>query len=389
MKKLSVYKLLFAGFLPALSFFIISFSPTKAETEQEKLERLSKEIAQYQQQIQELQVQAGTLANQIAQFDAKIALTELKIEQTKEQIILLGGRIDQIQTSVDDLADAFNQRVKETYRLSRTNDMATILFSSPDLKKAVSRYHYLQKIQEADRELLEKLTKAQTTYKEQKGDLEKLEQVLGVQKEELDYQKIAKNNLLVQTKNNEARYQELLSQARAEFEAIQAIIAGKGEEEEAGHVNAGDRIASVIQGPSCNSNGSHLHFIVSKNGNAQNPFSFLKAVDHENCSGSSCGSGDGDPFNPSGSWDWPIAGPVKYTQGYGYTWAVQNSWVGRIYQFHNGIDINNESAPTVKAVQSGTLYQGSYAGSNGCRLRYVRVDHDEGDIDTFYLHINY
>ena len=121
----------------------------------------------------------------------------------------------------------------------------------------------------------------------------------------------------------------------------------------------------------------------------QNPFSYLKnGVDFENCSGSSCGSSDGDSFNPSGSWDWPINPRVKYSQGYGPTWATRNTWVGNIYNFHNGIDINSPSSE-IKAVRSGTLYRGSYSGSNGCRLRYVRVHHDENGMDTYYLHINY
>ena len=63
--------------------------------------------------------------------------------------------------------------------------------------------------------------------------------------------------------------------------------------------------------------------------------------------------------------------------------------MGRIYQSHNGIDINNEASNDVKAVKSGTLYRGSYTGYNGCNLRYVRVQHDEGGLDTYYLHINY
>jgi len=40
-------------------------------------------------------------------------------------------------------------------------------------------------------------------------------------------------------------------------------------------------------------------------------------------------------------------------------------------------------------VRSGTLFRGSYTGWNGCKLRYVRVDNDDSNLDTFYLHINY
>src|SRR3989344_4497683 len=311
--------------------------PVFAE-DQSKLDELNRQIEEYNTQISRLQSQATTLANEVAQFNARIHLTELKIDQTQAQITLLGGRIDQLETSLDNLSNAFNSREGETYKLTR---------------------------------------------------LEELEALLAEQKAVLDQQKAAKASLLALTRNDEKRYQQLLSAARAEFEAIQAIIAGQGDETEVGHVSTGSRIASIIQGPSCNSSGEHLHFIVSKGSSTENPFSYLKpGIGYLNCSGPGECS-EGDAFNPSGSWDWPINPTVRYTQGYGSTWAVRNSWVGKIYSFHNGIDINSESSSEVKAVAPGTLYRGSVGGSNGCRLRYARVKHESDGIDTYYLHINY
>lgn len=371
----------------ALVFFVIS--PVRAEPDQAKLDELSRQIEEYTAQIARLQSQAATLSNEVAQFDARIHLMELKIDQTQGQISLLGGRIDQLSVSLENLSTAFNSRVSETYKLARIEDSPILLLAADNVGEAVSKFHYLKRIQEADKKLIDRLDSAKTTYTEQKSELEELEKTLEEQKAELDAQKAAKANLLAITRNDERRYQELLSAARAEFEAIQAIIAGRGDETEVGHVSTGDRIASIIQGPSCNSSGAHLHFIVSRNGVTENPFGFLKpGVDYRNCSGpGECSAGDS--FNPSGTWDWPINPPIKYSQGYGSTWAVQNSWVGRIYSFHNGIDINSDSSPEVKAVQPGTLYRGSFAGASGCRLRYVRVKHDVGNIDTYYLHINY
>lgn len=364
------------------------FSTSVQAQSDDKLQELGRQISEYAAKVAQLQSQASTLSNEIAKFDAQIRLTELKISQTEEQIILLGGRIEELEGSLSSLSDAFSSRAVETYKMSRTGEPVTLLLGSTDLQKALSRFHYLQKIQAADRELLIRLQTAQNTYIDQKSEQEQLQDELEIQKQTLAGQKSAKANLLAVTKNDEKKYSQLLASARAEMEAIQAIIAGKGQESEAGHVNSGDRIASVIQGASCNSGGEHLHFIVAENGITKNPFSLLKSVDHENCSGSSCGSSDGDSFNPSGSWEWPVPPKIKLSQGYGSTWAVRNTWVGRIYNFHNGIDIKGTSSE-VKAVKNGNLFRGSYTGSGGCRLRYVRVDHDEDNLDTFYLHINY
>ena len=361
-----------------------------AETQEEKMERLANEVEQYENEIKRLQSESNTLSNQIAQYDAQIRLTTLKITETEEKILLLGGRINLIQTSIDSLTEAFNTRAKKTYKMARVGQPFMMLVSATDLSEVISSFHYLRKIQEADQDLLERLDTTKIEYKEEKDEQEQLQIELERQKRALDSQKAVKANLLTVTKNDEKRYQSLLAAAKAEFEAIQAIIAGKGDEVEVGPVSEGEKIATVIQGVSCNSSGAHLHFMVAESGSTHNPFNYLNgSVSHENCSGSSCGSGDADPFNPSGSWNWPISSSIKFTQGYGHTWAVANTWVGKIYQFHNGIDINNTGDSSVKAVKTGKLFRGSYTGHNGCNLRYVRVDHDDGNLDTFYLHINY
>jgi hypothetical protein len=246
----------------------------------------------------------------------------------------------------------------------------------------------LQKIQEADRDLLQRLQTAQNTYKGEKTDQEQLQKELNTQKANLNSQKAAKAALLAVTKNSEKTYQSLLAQALAEYQALQGISAGKGIETEVGKVNTGGRIASMIDGPSCNSSNTHLHFWVRQSGEDKNPFNYLKGgTSYENCSGSSCGSSDGDAFNPGGSWDWPINPTIKFNQGYGYTWAVRYTWVGKIYSFHNGIDISGGSLE-VRAVQNGTLYKGFY-NAGACALKYVRVQHDEGDMSTYYLHVDY
>lgn len=385
-RKLSI----FAQVLAAIIFSAAVIMPglVLAQSEQDRLNELSAKISEYEKQITSLKGQANTLANQIAQYNSQIELAILKIAQTQEKIDLLNGRITRLEGSLDSLTQAFSSRATQTYKLSRLDTPLLLIFSSQSLSEAVNHFYYLNRVQEADRQMLIKLTSTQNIYNEEKDSQEELQAQLNEQKKTLDSQKQAKSNLLAQTKNNEKRYQELLAAARSEFEAIQAIIAGKGTEEEVGKVGQGARIASMIQGSSCNSSGTHLHFLVRQGTSTLNPFNFLHSIDYQNCSGSACNSGDGDPFNPSGSWDWPINSQVKFSQGYGVTWAVNNTWVGRIYSFHNGIDIYNDN-PDVRAVKSGTLFRGSYGGSSGCRLRYVRVDHDDSDLDTLYLHVNY
>ncbi len=224
MRKLS--KILGAVLLTILLIFSLG-NPVKA-VDDSVLEELNKKIEEYEQEIGRLQSQANTLSNQIAQFNAQIELTQLKIDQTKEKILLLGGRIDQLEGSLSSLTAAFSSRVVETYKMNRLGDALWFLFSSGDLNQVVSRYRYLQKIQEADRELMVRLQRAQDVYQEEKTDQEELHAELEGQEKVLGAQKEAKNQLLSVTKSSEKKYQQLLSEAKAQLAAFRRFAAGHG-----------------------------------------------------------------------------------------------------------------------------------------------------------------
>ncbi len=371
--------------------------PTPTPDNSKEINSLQGQINELQKKVSDLQGQERTLSSQIAVMDSQMKLTQLRINATRDQIAEINEdidttskRIDGLQDSLDQLTKVLLNRIRVTYEVGSVQPFHVLLYSS-SASDFVERVNYLRIAQQHDKQLIYDTQQAKNDYANQKEIFEqkkdkiaKLKAQLVSYTKQLDNEKSAKISLLAVTKNDEKKYQDLLSKARAEFAAIQGIISGGGSETEAGLVTEGQRIASIIPSASCNSSGGHVHFMVSKNGATENPFSYLKGIESNNCSGSSCGSSDGDSFNPSGNWSWPISGPIEMFQGYGSTWATRNTWVSQIYNFHNGLDIKGSSLE-VKAVQSGTLYRGSYAGYN-CRLPYVRLRHNSG-IDTFYLHV--
>lgn len=359
------------------------------------------QIAELENKITELKSQENTLSKQIGILNSQISLTTLRIDNTRAAITKLSKEIDELAGEIERLEILLTKRLKlllrripESYKRKAVPQFG-LLFFSQNFPDFLSRAKYIATVQEQDAQLLVQLKATQNHFGERKNlreqkrlQQETLKKQLEAETRELNNQKRDKQILLTQTKNSEATYQQLLAQALAEKQAIQAILAGGGSEVKVGSVNAGDKIASIIEGRSCNSGGTHVHFIVSRNGNPNNPFNFLKGISYENCSGYSCGDSSGDPFNPSGSWEWPIDGPVKFSQGYGSTWAIAHTWVGQIYSFHDGIDISGSSL-NVRTVQPGELFRGSYSVKGGCSLKYVKVDHKDSDLDTYYLHVNY
>lgn len=381
----------------SLNFISVTFAQETSSNGQDG--DLSNKIREYQQKLDELRRQKNTLSSQIQYMDTQIYLTGLKIKETenkietiKKEIETSTERIRGMDTSLSYLSRTLIDRITASYKKRQISPLEMI-FDGGSMDELINNIKYLKTAQENNQELLIQVQQVKLNFEEQKNireqkatELDNLSKSLSQQEIDLGNQKIAKQKLLADTNNDEEKYQELLNKAQAEYAAIQGIVSVGGNEIKISSVKKGDFIASIITGPSCNSGGPHTHFIVKDNGVVSNPFNYLKPVSFNNCSGSSCGSSDGDQFNPSGNFDWPLQPSIEFEQGYGSTWAVRNTWVGRVYSFHSGIDINGASND-ITAIADGTLYKGSYGGVNGCALPYVKLVHMDSNIITYYLHV--
>jgi peptidoglycan hydrolase CwlO-like protein len=383
----------------ALFFGLFLFSKTNIFSNEgdDKLKNIQEEIEKTQKLLEETQQKKITLKNEIVYQDNQIKLTTLKIQETEGKIKVLQSeieslsqKIEKLDISLDYLTQILIRRIVKTYKTSSINPTIA-LFSSKNFAQFLARYKYLRIAQENDRKIMLVLETTRTNFDDQKNlkeekqrEQEELQKKLEVQKATLAQQKKQKEKLLAITQNDEVRFQQILASARSELEAIQSIIAGKGEEKEVGPVKEGERIASVIYGSSPCSTGTHLHFEVSAAGANQNPANYLKPI-----SVSWDNAPDGT-FSFSGSWIWPMDEPIKITQGYGMTYYAKPRPDGLNYYNgapHSGLDMDADNKG-VKSVKPGKLSRGSI-GCYGGTLRYVKVDHDDSDIDTYYLHINY
>lgn len=371
-------------------------TPTPGVSDEE-IKKLQDQIKEYEQKITDLQGQSKTLSSQIAIMDSQIKLTELRINETRQiigsllkDIDLLKSKITHLENDINLTTRALLKRIIATYQVGRIETWQVFL-ASDNVSSFLTRLSYLKVVQMSDKKNVYAAEQAKTDYANQKNILEekqKEEESLKAKLEgytqQLDNEKKAKQSLLEVTKNDEKKYQELLAKARAEYEAIQGIFAGKGSEILAGDIKEGEKIASVIVGASACSTGTHLHFEVVENNAHQNPANYLssKDIEWDLCGWFGC---DG-PFGFSGSWQWPINNKPRITQGYGMT-----AYASRTGAYgggpHTGIDMVSDDM-TVKAVKDGALYRGSIA-CGGKRLYYVRMRHKENGIDTLYLHVNY
>jgi septal ring factor EnvC (AmiA/AmiB activator) len=350
---------------------------------------IDSKIQEYQQKITELQGQQKTLSATIQYLDSKTKLTEGEIFKTEyeialleKQIAILETRIDGLELSLERLTQVLIERIRDNYKKRNENPLL-LLIASDNAGDFILRYKYRQLSQKLTRDMINEAEEQKIAYDEEKleeerkrKEVENLRAKLQAQKVLLQQQKSQKQTILTATKNDESKFQSLLSQALAEKNALEAaLISGK----QVGPVKKGDSIALVGNSgyPGC-STGEHLHFEVRKGNQWVDPGNYVssKTVQDQEKGGSSTIGG--------GSWDWPLSDPIILTQHFGqtpYSWRYKYS--GGI---HTGFDMVSSSSKIIRAPADGTLFTSSQSCGSSSVINIKYIEHADGVI-SFYLHV--
>lgn len=402
-------------------------SETEEETEkeEEKLteerEELEDKIKEYEKKIEELGNQKNTLESEIEYADSQISLTQLriqnitnqiaakarKIEKLGQDIIDLANRIDRIAESIEYQAKILAERKRSYYKVEQSTpkgfELLLFLIDPSQLERKIQKTTYSQVMQEKDKDLLDSMNKTKTAYDNQKGifedkkeEEEQLKAEIEVQKAslenyktQLDNQRAQKEQLLKDTQNNEAKYQQLLEEARRELHQITAAVSvlknQSGEK-----VEKGDLIG--YQGNTGYSFGEHLHFGVYRyssfeeiegwNWYYNNYVDPLKVLKSKTVTWSTDCRYDpsGSEKSGKGDWNWPMDSPT-ISQNYGSNTCYNWMYGGKV---HPALDMYSGFGSPIYAVEDGIAYYCRNClgdGGNG-----VFIFHDDNYM-TVYWHL--
>lgn len=339
-----------AAALFALPFTTIAQSADELQKQIDEhnaqIEQLNKEIDKYEAQLTEVGAKKKTLQNTISSINlnikktsANINVTKNKIGSTELQIRELAGDIQDREVAIDHQKAAIAQTLRNIAEIDGRPLVVQILSedSLADTWREIDVADTLQRsmgehiaaISQEKAQLAD--TKAQTEAK--KSDLEKQRNTLVAQQGSLTAQRSAQDDLLVQTKSQEATYQKILAEKKAQQASFEDALTD----------------------------------LKSKLAVAINP----------------------DSITPAGKGvlHWPISN-VRVTQYFGNTaFAASGAYNGK---GHNGIDLAAPIGTPLKAALSGTVIgTGNTDSVKGCYSfgKWVMIKHANG-LNTMYAHLS-
>lgn len=196
------------------------------EEKEAEIEKLRKEADLFKENIKTRQEFAGSLEEQIGAFNADINQLHLQIDLTQREIDAaeltiekLGLEIEEKEASVDKRRRELIALLREIYRREE-DSMIVLLLKNDELSNFFNQVQARKTLQESiGTQLFElkafrvQLEETQLQIADQRDELKEDRFILADQQGIIVNERARKNNLLLNTREQEAEYQELLQDA--------------------------------------------------------------------------------------------------------------------------------------------------------------------------------
>lgn len=216
-------------------------TPTPTKSDASKVQELNNKITELQNKVNDLKQQGETLKSQINVMDNQTKLTEFRINATKKELEELENdigvaedKVSKLEGSLDKITKTLLSRIVATYQVGKIPQMH-VLLAADNMEAYLTRSNYLKLVQAHDKQLLMNTQQAKVDYQNQKDIFEQKKQKVESLKgqleeytEQLEQEKKSKEQLLSVTKNDEARYQKLLAEARAQISGFKSFASSQG-----------------------------------------------------------------------------------------------------------------------------------------------------------------
>ncbi|MDD5590133.1 MAG: peptidoglycan DD-metalloendopeptidase family protein [Candidatus Portnoybacteria bacterium] len=346
-----------AVFIFSIALFpILAFAVTPEELRQQiqqkqsEIQKIEQQIAAFKNEIKNQQSQEKTLSSQISYMEAqirrlfseirltetKISAASLRIEELESDILVRNTEIGKQKNNLGEIIRQINEYDQET--------PLSMVLKNENFSEFLNQVQFADNLQENVKEKLVKikdlkkeLEEQKTEIESQKISLEELRTDLSGKNKVLNGQVDEKETLLVQTKNQEKKYQQMLTETQKKQKQIE------------------DEIFALEE---------NLRLLIDPNS--------IPGAHHN-------------------LFAWPIGNAL--TQNYG---CLVSSFARKSYPacnegkgnggFHNGIDIDADLGDPIKAPMDGTISGMGNLGKNAYG-KWVTINHGNG-LTTLFAHLS-
>jgi peptidoglycan hydrolase CwlO-like protein len=214
---------------------------SQLDANNQEMADLNQQIATYQAELQQVGANKATLQAAINALDlqrkkvqTQISLTEYQIQTTQIQIQQLGGEITNAQQTVASDQTALGAYLRTLQKADAKPLIEQMLSSGglveswDDLNQTLQIQNGIQNEMQTLKQQEGILTTSQTASEQKQSTLTAQQQSLAAQQQSLVSTEQSKDQLLTETKSQEATYEKLLAAAEAELASFSAFAKNAG-----------------------------------------------------------------------------------------------------------------------------------------------------------------
>lgn len=220
----TVPKRLRRGVLIAMCFVLVAAGVTSttllsrktyADKYDDQINALQTQIDAYNAQASQLAQQEQTYQNAVAEFDAQIGVLQNQIDISQAKHDQLVAQIADTEKQIQNNKDALGQVLADLYVNSQVTPLE-MLASSKNISDYLDKQAFRSSMQDQLSSTIDQIQKLQTKLQQDQVDVDR---TLGDQKNSqaaLDSKRAEQQNLINETQGQESRYQQLVSDAKAQ-----------------------------------------------------------------------------------------------------------------------------------------------------------------------------